>query len=729
VSNWEVWQRQNEDYLAAALTWLRLRLQQFIEADGSEVVTPQPDESSKATAISAKQQAQLSDAMAAMAAAEAADPPPALVILSRLLGLSRFEMEILLLCAAMELDMRTAGLCARAHTRLKDSSDQPNPYPTFALALTLFDDPAWVALSPERPLRYWRLLEINQPGSQPLTTSPLRVDERIVNYLKGLNDPDDRLAPYLTLLDEADGNGMGSEINPLPLPTSQQAVVDRIVELLKQGSQVKHIPLMQLTGSDAEGKQLIARRAAQALGLRLYHFGTDALPSQPADIEMFTRLWQRESLLLPVALYLDAQELEFSNGSDGGALQVPRFLSRVRTRISSVIFLAVREIWPNLMQQAEALEVSRPTPAEQQAAWRTALAKIGHFERGNLDPKDDRHPTVEAKGSNGLSANLDPAVLTGQFNLNLPAIQDIVSSALAGSAHEDGLGRRVWEACLVRTRPRLDTLAQRLDPKATWEEIVLPEAEMRLLHQISDQVGQRHKVYEEWGFRRRMNRGLGINALFAGESGTGKTMAAEVIANDLGLNLYRIDLSAVVSKYIGETEKNLRRLFDAAEDGGAILFFDEADALFGKRSEVKDSHDRYANIEINYLLQRMEAYRGLAILATNMKNALDTAFMRRLRFVVNFPFPNLHERVVIWQKVYPPETPKEALNYDRLSRLNLTGGSIHNIALNAAFLAAKAGGAVTMQLILEAAREEFRKLEKPLNEADFRWEPKVTVNV
>ena len=220
-----------------------------------------------------------------------------------------------------------------------------------------------------------------------------------------------------------------------------------------------------------------------------------------------------------------------------------------------------------------------------------------------------------------------------------------------------------------------------------------------------------------------MNRGLGINALFAGESGTGKTMAAEVIANFLRLNLYRIDLSAVVSKYIGETEKNLRRLFDAAEDGGAILFFDEADALFGKRSEVKDSHDRYANIEINYLLQRMEGYRGLAILATNMKTALDTAFMRRLRFIVNFPFPGPIERKRMWQKIFPPEAPKDELDYDRLARLNLNGGSIHNVALNAAFLAAHAGTSVTMPLILAAARAEFRKLERPINEAEFRWQP------
>ena len=193
-----------------------------------------------------------------------------------------------------------------------------------------------------------------------------------------------------------------------------------------------------------------------------------------------------------------------------------------------------------------------------------------------------------------------------------------------------------------------------------------------------------------------------------------------MLANHLQLSLYRIDLSAVVSKYIGETEKNLRRLFDAADDGGALLFFDEADALFGKRSEVKDSHDRYANIEINYLLQRMEAYRGLAILATNMKTALDQAFLRRLRFIVPFQFPGIAERKAIWQRVFPPRMPSDSLDFDRLARLNITGGDIQNVALNSAFLAAQAGTPVTMQMVLDAVRTEFRKLERPINEQDLR---------
>ena len=244
---------------------------------------------------------------------------------------------------------------------------------------------------------------------------------------------------------------------------------------------------------------------------------------------------------------------------------------------------------------------------------------------------------------------------------------------------------------------------------ATWDDIVLPPLQLDLLHRIADQVEKRAQVYEAWGFGARMNRGLGITALFAGPSGTGKSMAAEVIANALRLNLYRIDLSAVVSKYIGETEKNLRRLFDAAEDGGALLFFDEADALFGKRSEVKDSHDRYANLEINYLLQRMERYSGVTILATNMRTAIDAAFVRRLRFIVRFPFPARAERRSIWEKAFPQEAPVEKLDYDRLSSLEATGGTIRDIALHAAFLAARDLTPITMDLLMDAANIELEK--------------------
>lgn len=266
----------------------------------------------------------------------------------------------------------------------------------------------------------------------------------------------------------------------------------------------------------------------------------------------------------------------------------------------------------------------------------------------------------------------------------------------------------------------MSDLAQHIEPKAKMEDLVLPEREKQLIKEIAIQVRQRDRVYREWGWGANSgSRGLGIAALFAGESGTGKTMAAEVLANELDLDLFRIDLSMVVSKYIGETEKNLRQVFDAAEDGGAILFFDEADALFGKRSEVRDSHDRYANIEVGYLLQRMESYRGLAILTTNLKNAIDTAFVRRIRFIVNFPFPDEKSRADIWRRVFPKSTPTANLDYGRLARMNITGGSIRNIALNACFLAAEQDVHVGMDHIKQAAKSEYDKMERPLTRLEM----------
>lgn len=343
-----------------------------------------------------------------------------------------------------------------------------------------------------------------------------------------------------------------------------------------------------------------------------------------------------------------------------------------------------------------AFDVGKPTKSEQHLAWDTLL---------------------------GPQQNGTAARLAGQFDLNLTTIHQIASTTLSSSTvGQPSIPERLWDACVMDTRPRLEMLVQRIEPKAIWEDIVLPQPELKLLHELAAQVVNRTKVYSDWGFAAKRSRGLSINALFVGESGTGKTMAAEVLANDLRLSLFRIDLSAVVSKYIGETEKNLRRLFDAAEGGGAILFFDEADALFGKRSDVKDSHDRYANIEINYLLQRIEAYRGLAILATNRKGALDSAFMRRIRFVVEFRAHGIAERKAIWERVFPRETATAGLDFDRLAQLNLIGGNIINVAMNAAFLAAAAGSPVTMALIFNAARAEFRKLERPIYEADFQWD-------
>ncbi len=648
------WQHHNSLYLSAALTWLRLKLTHL---SNSQTVTIE----------------QIEDAKTKMIAAESVEYPPALAILGQQLGLSQFEQQTLLLSAAMALDIQIGYLCAQA----QDNSAQP--YPTFALALVLFEQPSWDIMSPERPLRYWRLIEIHQSGVQTLTISPLRADERIVNYIKGLNYLDDRVAAFVFPLPEQ---------STIALPPSQQVCVTEIVETWRQS---QSSPIYQLLGADSPSKQIVAERACEELGVQIYRFSLELLPTQIHELETLIRLWQRESLLLPLALYLNIQALDDGTTSVEKKVASRHFI----TRSESLIFLDVYETGFTLDKTTINIDINKPTLAEQQQAWQEEL---------------------------NLFDNYKPQLLASQFNLDLSTIHNIANSTNSTNSES-----HLWQNCLKATRPKLDTLAQRLDTKATWDDIVLPTEELNMLHQIAEQVKHRSYVYNQWGFQKRMNRGFGINVLFAGESGTGKTMAAEVLANALNLNLYRIDLSSVINKYIGETEKNLRRLFDAAEDGGAILFFDEADALFGSRSEVKDSHDRYANIEVNYLLQRIESFRGLAILATNLKNSLDHAFLRRLRFVINFPFPALPERKQLWQKAFPQDTPTSNLDYNYLAKLNLAGGSIHNIAINAAFLAKSANSPVKMNHVLTAARYEFHKLEHSINEADFIWQTEEAV--
>lgn len=642
--------QSNELALGAALAWLRERLQRLADRGGPPVAGD----------------------------ADERVPVPTLAVLAQRLGLSEFECNVLLLCVAAALDTRVGALCAQA-------LDEPSrPWPSFALAMVLFDDPAWEALSPDRPLRYWRLVEVHATGATPLTMSALRADDRIVDYIKGLNRPDERIAPSLLPI----------AIDDLqPLPPSQQSAVDSLLAFVQRCADEGAAPTLQLTGIDTASKQLLAAHVAASLGLRLERVGLSALPAQSVDLDAWCRLWRRECLLMPLALYIDAHDGVAGESSDASAA----LLGRVLDRLHELAFVATRDAHVLGAGGRDGLVVTaieRPSATEQTKAW--------------LDLLGEARETLASR-------------LASQFNFNLPQIASMARGAgLAAGDGDDSVASALWTACRQCAHSKMDLLSQRIRPKADWNDIVLPADALSLLHQLVAQVALRRRVYGDWGFERKMSRGLGLSALFHGESGTGKTMAAEVIANALELDLYRIDLSAVISKYIGETEKNLQRIFDAAEDGGGILFFDEADALFGKRSEVRDSHDRYANIETNYLLQRIEAFRGLAILATNLKGSLDAAFMRRLRFVVPFTYPGPRERALMWQRAFPADTPTEGLDPAQLARIDCTGGSIHSIALNAAFLAAHRRSSVTMALVHEAARSELLKLGRPINEADFR---------
>ncbi|MFQ5628537.1 MAG: ATP-binding protein [bacterium] len=314
--------------------------------------------------------------------------------------------------------------------------------------------------------------------------------------------------------------------------------------------------------------------------------------------------------------------------------------------------------------------------------------------------------------------------------LTTEQIRDAVASAhdLAAQRGEPLAGEDLFQAARDHSNPHLGTQARKIIPRYDWNDIVLPHDQRTILREIVNTVRGRPKVLEEWGVGRKLASSSGVTVLFAGEPGTGKTMAAEVIARELGLDLYKIDLSGVVSKYIGETEKNLERIFSEAQSSNAILFFDEADAIFGKRSEVKDAHDRYANIETSYLLQRMEAYDGVTVLATNLRANIDDAFTRRLHFAVDFPFPEEADRIQIWETLFPPEIPRAAdLDLALMAkRFKLAGGNIRNVIVSAAFLAASDGGVVTMKHMLHGARRELQKMGRLVNEQDLTLEQGLT---
>ncbi|MCP2259152.1 ATPase family associated with various cellular activities (AAA) [Streptoalloteichus tenebrarius] len=607
-------------------------------------------------------------------------------------GLSPFERDVLVLACAAELDSSAGARCAAA------SGDPRRDYPTFSLALAALPDAHWSALTPVAPLRRWRLVEPADDG--PLTTSRLRVDERVLHFLAGVPYVDSRL------------HGLVTRVDPVPdLPASHGRAAEAISTAWHE---VEGRPHVELVGGDQHTRWEVAATAASEAGAALYVLRAADLPSDPAEREATARLWERESLLLPAVLLVEAGEASASSTLSGSALSTVDWLAALEMfahALAVPLVLSSDEPLRTEQRHRVRVAVDTPTEDEQRALWAAALRSEEYT------PDDQELARLVAQFS--LPAHVIRAA-------GATARRAVVEGAATEEAVEDGadgVTDLAWRAGLRQARVALDELGRRVEPRARWDDLVVPEAQRAILAEIVAQVRQRATVYQDWGFEAVLRRGLGVTALFAGTSGTGKTLAAEVLAGELGVDLFVVDLSQVVSKYIGETEKNLRRVFDAAERGGALLLFDEADALFGRRSEIRDSHDRYANIEVSYLLMRMESYRGLAILTTNMKKALDPAFLRRIRFVVDFPFPGPAERAEIWRRVIPPSAPTDGVDLERLAQLTVAGGSIRNIALSAAFLAADEGVPVGMRHFLAASRTEYLKLERSLTPGEVAgWE-------
>lgn len=590
-------------------------------------------------------------------------PPAAIDQLAAVFGLSKFERALLLLLAGVEMDPALASQCAEACGGMQRTCV------TFGMGLAYLPDPHWSALAPSGPLRRHRLIEMER--GHGLTSAPLRVDERVLHYLAGVNRLDERLESILILK---------------PLPQWMDGEHFRLVMEEIPAFDGSRRAVLHLCGDDAAAQESVAALVAHRVGCELYVLRMEDTPAPGLEMDQFVHLWMRESMLLPAVLLL-----QWENDAPTTAAR------QLAERVQSGLIVASRDS-VRLHRPLERYEVNKPGPEGQLRLWKQVM------------------------GEPPIAMERKLTEIAEQFHFSAETIAEIVqrvASPIDGASAEDA-GEHLWEACRVHSRPRLETMAERIVPRATWDDLVLPEMQTQALRQLASQARHRMTVYEDWGFAERGRRGLGLSALFSGPSGTGKTLAAEVLANELKLDLYRIDLSSVVSKYIGETEKNLKQVFDAAESGGVILLFDEADALFGKRAEVKDSHDRYANIEVGYLLQRMENFQGLAILTTNFRSSLDKAFQRRLRFSIDFPFPDAAQREAIWSRVFPAKTPTNELAPARLAALNMAGGNIRNIALNAAFLAADGSEAVGMGHLLEAAKLEALKVERPIAETEIR---------
>lgn len=611
--------------------------------------------------------------------------------------LSEFEQQVLVICLAPQIDARYEKLYAYLQ------NDIAKKFPSIELILGLLaaspDERLQMLpyLAPNSTLRHFGLLE--SPENEAGTSAAqhfLRADTRIVQYVLGNQTVDARVMPHLRFFPAL---AWEKFVAPERLQSRWRKLFARAT-----GPEGNQYPIFYLCGHSGVGKKTLARALCSEAGVALAVADMRALGRGAENFSDKIRLILRESLLQPCAVYFDHLE-SLENSESEQATRFPALIQEIHD-LGWLTFLGSENPLPaELLDLAAIYSVEIPAPdyAGQKTLWELHLnGALGESERRQIDD------------------------LTARFDLTGGQISRAVRRAKLAAFVRDPENPQVtlddlFASSRTQSQPKLSTLARKIAPKYGWKDLVLPEEQVNQLHEMVTQVQRRQLVMAEWGFANKLSLGHGLNALFAGPSGTGKTMAAEVIANDLGLDLYKIDLSAVVSKYIGETEKNLNRIFTEAEHSNAILFFDEADALFGKRSEVRDSHDRYANIEIAYLLQKMEEYKGMTILATNLRQNLDDAFTRRIRFIIEFPFPNEQYRRRIWQGIWPAATPvAPEVDWDFLAQqFKLSGGHIRNVALAAAFLAAENGQMVTMKHLLQATKREFQKMGKVVSESEF----------
>ena len=627
--------------------------------------------------------------------------------LAELFGLSGFEQECLVVCAAPEIERRYE----RLYGYLQDDATRKRAGLDLVLGLLVEERAEKVAAREsflaDAPLMTFRLLEWASGGAEgePALSRMLKVDDRILSYLLGSMQVDARLKRVARLVSPV---GRAEEtLGPREFYGTAHAFVGAY---LREPAGAGRNLILSLHGPANADVRTVVEELCHGFGFAMLVADAEAMKAGPLAFAEAAWLLGREAALQSAVLVVENMDC-LSQEPDKHAAELKALVEAAKT-FSRITFLCGTEAWHPGAPMPACVFLSQAVPGPDlgtcRRLWESGLA-----------------------GRAGVSAEADAGELAGKFRFGARQIADALNTAegLARWRSPDELqvtAPDIYAACRTHSSPRLGALARKIEARYTWDDIVLPEDNLAQLQALCEQARHRQLVYGEWGFDRKLSLGKGLNALFLGPPGTGKTMAAEVIARALRLDLYRIDLSQIVSKYIGETEKNLHGIFAEAQAGNAILFFDEADALFGKRSEVKDAHDRFANIEVGYLLQKMEEYEGVAILATNLGRNMDEAFARRMHFIIEFPFPDEQYRRQIWEVAFPREAPlAQDVDFEVLAHeIRLSGGNIKNIALAAAFYAAGNGRVIGMPHLWQAARREHQKLGRT-----WEWTPPVVAEV
>lgn len=595
-------------------------------------------------------------------------------------GLNPLDSIILLLTLAPEFDLRYE----RIYAYLQDDVSQRHP--TVNLMMNLLGGSiaqrfaVWQRLSAEMPLRKHRLITCVADPARPQSSFlsyQIRVDHRITGYLLGENHIDARLLHAVKIQEPDPAMWLPEIAEPMRIA-------------------MPYAPIIYMQGGIEMGQLEMALALCASQGLSLLHIDMTALAAKETPLEENWRLALREGYLNNVAVFVDHWESALNEARMPSPALWESLLAYPQT-----VFISARAEWEpvdiNRERRMLRMTFNIPDYRERYGVWEEAVGKY----QTALQPADIEETSAK-------------------FGFTRSQIVRAVHTALDLAQSRGELVQKfdLYAGAQAHANLQLGTLARRIIPRFGWDDLILPPEQITQLREMSLRLRFSHVVQDEWGFAAAMPNSSGISALFAGDSGTGKTLSAEVIAKDLGLVMYKIDLSAVVSKYIGETEKNLNTIFTTAQSSNAILFFDEADALFGKRSEVKDARDRYANIEIAYLLQQIEAYDGVVIMATNFRQNLDDAFTRRLDFLVDFPFPDAEYRKRLWESHFPPRTPvADDVDFAEVAqRYRLAGGNIRNVALAAAYLAAANGRVVTREHIRSAVRREHQKMGRLIDE-------------